>query len=470
MNRSIFVRVISAGLRVAGVAIVAGLGLLAGVQFSQRAAPPWDGKPIGATNSLLFFLLLLGTGFTVRAIRRWQKSELWSGALLGGGLLLLACWIVRLKAGGSFWLLLAHEGSLLAFPALAGFGLGWIFGGCWQHKIQAKLDTPIDGFSKSSSAPKIMLGLWSLLLFAALWPCWIYHKSSDAGWFACWAIFPALAAAGLRICRRWSPVEMSAGFGLAAAVFACWCWYLWWAAAGDLFYHTVRQGGLYLLPSSVGWGLGSITGGWWRAAWHRISGVAEVPNKLGWPWYMGVFLIWAGAGLAGIRSWQRFTPVNLPVIPAWHTQAKSTWLEIQGSLATPINLKLYRGLPRRDSSEGVWWPWEIPAHTRVAMAGRFETEPVTASAEEIESLLKIIGANGSFSQWFGPKLCGGFHADWAVQWRDPGVGSNAVYEAHFCFGCHEAKISTPDGILYVDIPDATFELLQNILQRYEEAK
>jgi hypothetical protein len=69
----------------------------------------------------------------------------------------------------------------------------------------------------------------------------------------------------------------------------------------------------------------------------------------------------------------------------------------------------------------------------------FYEEPLSPSREDANRLTQVLSERETFERFSGEKLCGGFHPDYAVEWRK---GSSS-YRALLCFGCDEAKLFGP---------------------------
>ncbi|MFT3878950.1 MAG: hypothetical protein QM703_04730 [Gemmatales bacterium] len=66
----------------------------------------------------------------------------------------------------------------------------------------------------------------------------------------------------------------------------------------------------------------------------------------------------------------------------------------------------------------------------------FYQEPIVLTSSVINRLSEVFGDQKTYLPWSGPKLCGGFHPDYVVEWR---VGWNC-YRALICFGCDEVQL------------------------------
>lgn len=69
----------------------------------------------------------------------------------------------------------------------------------------------------------------------------------------------------------------------------------------------------------------------------------------------------------------------------------------------------------------------------------FYREPLALTGEEAREITEAMASPDQFLPFSGEKKCGGFHPDYAVEWRRGGE----VYTALVCFGCEEVKLFGP---------------------------
>jgi hypothetical protein len=86
-----------------------------------------------------------------------------------------------------------------------------------------------------------------------------------------------------------------------------------------------------------------------------------------------------------------------------------------------------------------------------------------AKDTETNELRELLTDPLAFSPFSGEKKCGGFHADYAVAWKENGQ----VTEVLICFGCGEVKRFGPRGTAREDMNADTEKLLQTILKMYD---
>lgn len=78
----------------------------------------------------------------------------------------------------------------------------------------------------------------------------------------------------------------------------------------------------------------------------------------------------------------------------------------------------------------------------------FYLAPLPLSAAEAAMFSEAVLKHPEyFSPWGGPKFCGGFHADYALEWRNHGT---TVAQVSFCFSCGEAEIRVGEKYGRVD--------------------
>jgi len=105
------------------------------------------------------------------------------------------------------------------------------------------------------------------------------------------------------------------------------------------------------------------------------------------------------------------------------------------ALGTAERVEIFEGLPN-PSGERDSFAEEKRAKGCREIAGEwFYAKPQEARLADILELQRLT-AGGFFRPRQGLKLCGGFHADYALALID---GKNTHY-VFFCLGCHEAKI------------------------------
>lgn len=84
----------------------------------------------------------------------------------------------------------------------------------------------------------------------------------------------------------------------------------------------------------------------------------------------------------------------------------------------------------------------------------------------VEQRKRLQGVERSIAPWSGMKLCGGFHADYAVAW----LGKFGVYEMLACFSCGEVRLYGPQMELTGDLKGETAESLRTFLREFQRER
>lgn len=125
-------------------------------------------------------------------------------------------------------------------------------------------------------------------------------------------------------------------------------------------------------------------------------------------------------------------------------------------------MSLYEGLPHQ-RSEREALASERRSKPVVELDGYpFYAEPLELRGDDGAWLTEILGAATTIAPWGGEKLCGGYHPDYALEWRR----GEQRYRAHLCFGCDEVKLHGPGIALYYDLSDGAVQALSGLLRGY----
>ena len=90
----------------------------------------------------------------------------------------------------------------------------------------------------------------------------------------------------------------------------------------------------------------------------------------------------------------------------------------------------------------------------------FYSAAVEMDDQELQNIVRILEAEGTFKKWMGEKECDGFHPDWLVHLS----GSDGPVTYMICFGCHEAKVITGGVETRYDLSDAPYSELAKLLK------
>jgi hypothetical protein len=122
-------------------------------------------------------------------------------------------------------------------------------------------------------------------------------------------------------------------------------------------------------------------------------------------------------------------------------------------------LTLYRGVPRpgQVAPTGVADPDPGPV---IEVSGQtFYAKPIKLEGGDARELARVLADGASYDE-HRVKRCGGFHADWAVEW-----GGDAPRRVLLCFMCHEALSVSGDARRLNDLTDEGYGRLVALLKR-----
>lgn len=125
---------------------------------------------------------------------------------------------------------------------------------------------------------------------------------------------------------------------------------------------------------------------------------------------------------------------------------------------------LYEGLPHA-RFEGDKLESERRSKPVVELHGYlFYKELLDLRPEDAKRLTEILGDAGALKSFGGEKKCGGFHPDYAAEWKR----ESSSYQALICFGCDEVKLFGPDIESRHDLSEGANEKLEALLGGYRK--
>jgi hypothetical protein len=133
---------------------------------------------------------------------------------------------------------------------------------------------------------------------------------------------------------------------------------------------------------------------------------------------------------------------------------------------TPSRVILFEGMPH-PMLEKKLLAQEVSKNAEIQIDGqKFYKRPQTLQPADQIELLSLISKQSSHVPSVLMKLCGGFHADYALRWKVNG-GTNTVL---LCFGCHEMVIITSNFKLSTDISNDAYSRLKMLLSKYHQLR
>ncbi|MCW1886516.1 hypothetical protein OKA04_17390 [Luteolibacter flavescens] len=120
--------------------------------------------------------------------------------------------------------------------------------------------------------------------------------------------------------------------------------------------------------------------------------------------------------------------------------------------------EVYQGLahPYGNKDAFVRQLWESP--NRSILGYRFHEQQEMLAPDLKEKMARVLSRQDSFTPYGGPKMCGGYHADFAVKLG----GDGQVRWMLVCLGCGEVLIKSDDGEVICDLSPLAEVLLSEI--------
>jgi hypothetical protein len=93
----------------------------------------------------------------------------------------------------------------------------------------------------------------------------------------------------------------------------------------------------------------------------------------------------------------------------------------------------------------------------------FYTKALVPSEKDAAILRELATAHTSYRPYSGPKRCGGFHPDYALEFANGGQ----KLHIQLCFGCKEARFHAPGMELTLDLTHDAFGQFEKTLKQYQ---
>lgn len=135
-------------------------------------------------------------------------------------------------------------------------------------------------------------------------------------------------------------------------------------------------------------------------------------------------------------------------------------------LATADTMIVWEGLPHPSHDWNNFAEAKQSPHQIIA-GELFYLKALTISEQHQADLNRFVRATDVFKLFSGEKFCGGFHADYAIEWKH---GEDRLAVVLICFGCHETLVVLPKEQMRTDLTKDGYEALRGILRKYRESR
>ena len=134
------------------------------------------------------------------------------------------------------------------------------------------------------------------------------------------------------------------------------------------------------------------------------------------------------------------------------------------SLVSSKEIQLFEGLPHQRWEKELLDEELKSKRTLELHEFPFYQEKRAMSEDDVAVVRRTLADVKSIEAWRGEKLCGGYHPDYLLEWRE----GEEVYRVQICLGCHELKFFGKDLEIYCDIHEDAFEKLAPVLKKYQK--
>ena len=134
---------------------------------------------------------------------------------------------------------------------------------------------------------------------------------------------------------------------------------------------------------------------------------------------------------------------------------------LRKSLTLATGIIVSEGLPREMFDAALSQAESKRKDTEMIGDYRFYTPAIAVKNDAI--LKELLAATETIELFGGEKMCGGFHPDYSVQWKDQ-KGRDCY--AHLCFGCHEIIFSDGKKKYRYDLQHEAYAKLKSELSAY----
>jgi hypothetical protein len=175
----------------------------------------------------------------------------------------------------------------------------------------------------------------------------------------------------------------------------------------------------------------------------------------------GIFAILAAAVSAGV-AWAGELPAYARAEPRQGDELTAFSDRLMESLTRAEQVRVFEGLPHPLWERDVFAAEKASVRNFSLHDALFYVGPQRLT-EEHRSLFRKIWPV-TVSPFRGEKLCGGFHADYALTWRD----DERACAVLICFGCHEVAAFLPESDLRADLKGQGVVELRQLLRTYNK--
>jgi hypothetical protein len=141
------------------------------------------------------------------------------------------------------------------------------------------------------------------------------------------------------------------------------------------------------------------------------------------------------------------------------------WLKFQ-SWASDVRhastFVVYEGLPHQFGEASLLATERATKKTFEVFGFSAYEQPLAITTQDAATLRRLATSSSSYGSWAGAKLCGGFHPDYFLAWKD----GTDIHYLLLCFGCHEIVFYSAKRRFIVDLRHGPGEEFHAVLEKY----
>lgn len=127
---------------------------------------------------------------------------------------------------------------------------------------------------------------------------------------------------------------------------------------------------------------------------------------------------------------------------------------------------VYEGLPHQNFEPELLAQEQKAKETLTLHRCAVYKEPLKLKPEDQQKIQAVLLQPAVYKPWRGEKKCGGFHADYCLEWYCDGQ----FFRALVCFGCGEILLVGPDDEKLYDIDYRIFGPVGDVLLSYRQQR
>lgn len=185
-----------------------------------------------------------------------------------------------------------------------------------------------------------------------------------------------------------------------------------------------------------------------------------------WLWRILFGYVVLGTGISIWAMWCFRADSRLRQVPLFQSIDMAVLPDLQRLIRESKQITVIEGLPHPGWEKELWK--QEKAKPRQRHDGfYFYSETIVPRPAAAELFRKILIDPATFGEWRGMKMCGGYHPDFAIEFR---AAAGEPCRVFLCFGCGEARLHAPGLHLYCELSATAEKQLEETLSAYHKKR